>query len=101
MPNGLLKITGFPLDMNTLESDVKIEDQLITSLLNSSLKPKKAKKKPKSDKKDENNGTQNKDGIMEQKGNVDTQSVNLKIRNLDKKSVLSNNRDSVKAVQEN
>ncbi|VDN92195.1 unnamed protein product [Brugia pahangi] len=101
MPNGLLKITGFPLDMNTLESDIKIEDQLITSLLNSSLKPKKAKKKPKSDKKDENNGTQNKDGIMEQKGNVDTQSVNLKIRNLDKKSVLSNNRDGVKAVQEN
>uniref|UniRef100_A0A1I8E9P5 Uncharacterized protein n=1 Tax=Wuchereria bancrofti TaxID=6293 RepID=A0A1I8E9P5_WUCBA len=96
MPNGLLKITGFPIDMNTLESDIKIEDQLITSLLNSSLKPKKAKKKPKSDKKDENNGAQKKDGIMEKEGNVDIQSVNLKIRNLDKKSVLSNNRDSVK-----
>uniref|UniRef100_A0AAF5PIX6 Peptidase M24 domain-containing protein n=2 Tax=Wuchereria bancrofti TaxID=6293 RepID=A0AAF5PIX6_WUCBA len=100
MPNGLLKITGFPIDMNTLESDIKIEDQLITSLLNSSLKPKKAKKKPKSDKKDENNGAQKKDGIMEKEGNVDIQSVNLKIRNLDKKSVLSNNRDSVKTVQE-
>ncbi|EJW75946.1 hypothetical protein WUBG_13143 [Wuchereria bancrofti] len=84
MPNGLLKITGFPIDMNTLESDIKIEDQL----------------KPKSDKKDENNGAQKKDGIMEKEGNVDIQSVNLKIRNLDKKSVLSNNRDSVKTVQE-
>ncbi|VDK76350.1 unnamed protein product [Onchocerca ochengi] len=29
MPNGLLKITGFPLDMNMLESDMKIEDQLV------------------------------------------------------------------------
>ncbi|EJW72899.1 hypothetical protein WUBG_16193 [Wuchereria bancrofti] len=29
MPNGLLKITGFPIDMNTLESDIKIEDQLV------------------------------------------------------------------------
>lgn len=29
MPNGLLKITGFPLDMNTVESSIKIEDQLV------------------------------------------------------------------------
>ncbi|MCP9265483.1 Proliferation-associated protein 2G4 [Dirofilaria immitis] len=101
MSNGLLKITGFPLDMNILESDMKIEDQLITSLLNSSLKPKKPKKKPKSDKKDEVDAAQKKDGIVAKQEQIETQKMDLKTRNMNKKSVPSDERDSVKAVQEN
>uniref|UniRef100_A0A915Q3W9 Peptidase M24 domain-containing protein n=1 Tax=Setaria digitata TaxID=48799 RepID=A0A915Q3W9_9BILA len=101
MPNGLLKITGFPLDMKTLESDIKIEDQLITSLLNSSLKPKKAKKKPKGDKKDEDNGTPKKDDVVENKGHIDSQNVNMKASNKDKKSLPSDSKNEVKAVKEN
>ncbi|CAG9539840.1 unnamed protein product [Cercopithifilaria johnstoni] len=100
MPNGLLKITGFPIDLNVLVSDIKIEDQLITSLLNSSLKPKKAKKKQKNDKKDEDNGAQKNDGIAK-KEHIDTQSADVKIRNMDKKSVSSSNREGVKVVQGN
>ncbi|KAL3983043.1 DNA-binding protein 42 kDa [Acanthocheilonema viteae] len=95
MPNGLLKITGFPLDMNALESDIKIEDQLITSLLNSSLKPKKAKKKPKNGKKDENNGAQKNNDIIEKEGDAGTQNVDMKTRDMNKKSVSSDNRDGV------
>uniref|UniRef100_A0A915BI63 Peptidase M24 domain-containing protein n=1 Tax=Parascaris univalens TaxID=6257 RepID=A0A915BI63_PARUN len=53
MPNGLLKITGLPLDTSCIECDVKIDDPTVTSLLNSSLKPKKSKKKADSDKKSE------------------------------------------------
>ncbi|KHN80833.1 Proliferation-associated protein 2G4 [Toxocara canis] len=45
MPNGLLKITGLPLDTSCIECDVKIDDPSVSSLLNSSLKPKKSKKK--------------------------------------------------------
>ncbi|VDM97700.1 unnamed protein product [Thelazia callipaeda] len=55
MPNGLVKITGFPLELNLLESEIKIEDQVILSLLNSSLKHRKSKKKSKVDKKNESN----------------------------------------------
>ncbi|VDK22745.1 unnamed protein product [Anisakis simplex] len=53
MPNGLLKITGLPLDTSCIQCDVTIEDPSVTSLLNSSLKPKKSKKKTENaDKKD-------------------------------------------------
>lgn len=45
MPGGLLKIAGLPLDTGVIESDIKIDDQSVLSLLNSSLKPKKPKKK--------------------------------------------------------
>lgn len=48
MPSGILKIAGLPLDTETLDSDVKIEDETLLALLKEPLKPKKAKatKKP-------------------------------------------------------
>jgi len=44
MPNGILKITGLPLDLDSIECDVKLEDPKIIALLKESLKPKAKKK---------------------------------------------------------
>jgi len=43
MPSGILKITGFPLDLDLLQCDVKITDDKISGLLAEGLKPKKKK----------------------------------------------------------
>ncbi len=43
MPNGIIKITGLPLDTDIYSSDVKIEDEKLAALLASSLKPNKKK----------------------------------------------------------
>lgn len=47
MPNGPHKITGLPFDVETAESDKKIEDMDIQKLLKTSANPKSAKKKKK------------------------------------------------------
>lgn len=67
----------------------------VTSLLNSSLKPKKAKKKPKSDKKDEDICAQKNCGFVENKRYADTHSVDMK------EPMSFDNRDGVKVVQGN
>ncbi|CAJ0568622.1 unnamed protein product, partial [Mesorhabditis spiculigera] len=41
MPNGLVKITGLPLDVDTLALTCKLEDEALLKTLNSALKPKK------------------------------------------------------------
>ena len=43
MPNGILKITGIPLDFETFNCDIKISDEKLNAMLNESLKPKKKK----------------------------------------------------------
>ena len=43
MPNGILKITGIPLDFETFNCDIKISDEKLNTMLNESLKPKKKK----------------------------------------------------------
>ncbi|CAF1486214.1 unnamed protein product [Didymodactylos carnosus] len=45
MPNGQLKITGFPLDPDHYESEYKIQDQDIKQLLTSTVKRQQKKKK--------------------------------------------------------
>lgn len=45
MPNGLLKIAGLPLDAACIKSVIQITDEKVLSILNSSLKPRKHKKK--------------------------------------------------------
>uniref|UniRef100_A0A0N5AUM7 Uncharacterized protein n=1 Tax=Syphacia muris TaxID=451379 RepID=A0A0N5AUM7_9BILA len=45
MPAGILKITGLPLETNLIECENKITDPSINTLLTSSLKTKKSKKK--------------------------------------------------------
>jgi len=57
MPNGLLKITGLPFDIDVYESEHKIQDANLLALLQSSLKP--SKKKPKSG--DKKKGTDEKE----------------------------------------
>jgi hypothetical protein len=47
MPSGILKIAGLPLDLDTLQCDVKIEDEQLAALLKEPLKPKKKKAAPK------------------------------------------------------
>jgi len=47
MPNGQLKITGFPLDPDHYESEYKIQDQDIKQLLTSTVKRQQKKKKKK------------------------------------------------------
>lgn len=48
MPNGLLKITGFAPDAAIYSTEHKIEDDKLSALLSTSLKPsKKSKKKAK------------------------------------------------------
>jgi hypothetical protein len=48
MPSGILKITGIPLDLETIDCDIKITDEKISSLLAEDLMPKKKRptKKP-------------------------------------------------------
>ncbi|GMR48118.1 hypothetical protein PMAYCL1PPCAC_18313, partial [Pristionchus mayeri] len=50
LPNGLLKIAGLPLDVNTLNVSAKLEDPFLISKLNEALKPKKKKDSKKGDK---------------------------------------------------
>ena len=45
MPNGLLKITGLPLDYSLLETDAKLKDPTLIATLSTNLKPKNKKKK--------------------------------------------------------
>jgi len=47
MPNGPHKITGLPFDLDSVESDKKIDDLDIQKLLKTSANPKAAKKKKK------------------------------------------------------
>lgn len=79
MPNGLLKITGLPLDTDVrfivcfrvgifqaLETTAKLEDATLVATLNQSLKPKNKKKKP-ATKKDGAEGGEGKDETAEEK----------------------------------
>ena len=50
MPNGQMKITGLPFDLDLYESEYKITDSDIKQLLNSSAQKKKNKKKKKNNK---------------------------------------------------
>ena len=45
MPSGSHKVTGFPIDLNDFESEYKIEDENIKTLLSKSAAPKSNKKK--------------------------------------------------------
>ncbi|PAV71751.1 hypothetical protein WR25_04400 [Diploscapter pachys] len=45
MPNGLLKITGIPLDYSLLDTDAKLKDPALIATLSTNLKPKNKKKK--------------------------------------------------------
>jgi curved DNA binding protein len=45
MPNGLLKVTGLPLDTEVYSSEHKVDDEKLSALLASSLKPSKKKGK--------------------------------------------------------
>lgn len=47
LPTGSHRITGLPLDLELFQSEHKIEDQTIKSLLERSVAPKAAKKKKK------------------------------------------------------
>ena len=44
-PSGIIKVAGIPLDTSVLQSEVKIDNPAIQSLLKESLKMKKQKKK--------------------------------------------------------
>ncbi|CAD5226752.1 unnamed protein product [Bursaphelenchus xylophilus] len=43
LPNGIIKVSGLPLETDLYETDVKIEDKALAALLQESLKPKKKK----------------------------------------------------------
>lgn len=56
MPSGNHKITGLPIDLNLYETEHKIEDETIKTLLERSAGPKSGKKKKKSGAKAEVSG---------------------------------------------
>ncbi|CAD5219716.1 unnamed protein product [Bursaphelenchus okinawaensis] len=43
LPNGIIKLSGLPLETDLYQTDVKIEDKALAALLQESLKPKKKK----------------------------------------------------------
>jgi hypothetical protein len=43
MPSGIFKLTGLPLDPETIDCDVKLEDEKVVAMLKEALKPKKKK----------------------------------------------------------
>uniref|UniRef100_A0A914X121 Peptidase M24 domain-containing protein n=2 Tax=Plectus sambesii TaxID=2011161 RepID=A0A914X121_9BILA len=56
MPNGLLKITGLPLDTEVYSTEHKVDDEKLSQLLASSLKPSKKKTKKATDESEKKDG---------------------------------------------